>query len=165
MTSRWLIVLALATSTVEADPRDMTRKPRVGLLAEIDFATGSSRLDGVSTSQLGRVAAWAYDNFDGLIVLDGHADRDGNIRLSWRRALLVRDQLVALGVDPEQIVVSAFGPEHRRERARVAVWGTRNSAESMIAARRNANMLMWGRHMVPRVRSGPTTRPRRSQAR
>jgi hypothetical protein len=62
------------------------------------------------------------------------------VRLSLRRARLVRDQLIAIGVDPSQIIISAFGSEGRRH-ARVAVWGTRNSLESVIANRRRARQI------------------------
>lgn len=110
-----------------------------GLLAELEFAEGSTRLPDASVCQLVQVATWARDHFDGLVIIDGHADASGpeagNVRLSLRRARLVRDQLLALGVDPSQIVISAFGPEGRRH-ARVAVWGTRDSLEDVIAKRR-----------------------------
>lgn len=141
-----LVVLAilLAGSAALAEPPGMSQHPRVGLLAELVFREGSARLPDASGSQLGQVAAWASDNFDGLLVVDGHADARGpaagNVRLSMRRARQVRDQLIGLGVDPGQIIISAFGSEGRRQ-ARVAVWGTRNSLESVIANRRRARRL------------------------
>jgi hypothetical protein len=159
----FLAVLALATTTVAAEPRNMSRNPRVGLLAELDFGNGQLRLPDASGSQLGRVAAWAEENFDGLVVLDGHADRhgpkSGNIRLALQRARLVRDQLVGLGVDPDQIIISAFGPETHRQKARVAIWGTHNSREQVIASRRKAKALHDGNVSA---RPSPTlSRPRR----
>lgn len=153
-----LVMLALAATTVAAEPRS-TQNPRVGLLAELEFPEGSSRLPDAAGSQLGRVAAWAEENFDGVVVLDGHSDKSGDIRLSWRRARLVRDQLLALGVDPDQIMISAFGPEKGR-RARVAVWGTHNSVEQMLASRQHADFVMWSRHAIPQVRSRGQTPPR-----
>ena len=127
-----------------AEPRHMSQHPRVGLLAEIHFGEGSTRFGDAAGSQLGQVAAWANDNFDGLLVVDGHADASGpaagNVRLSLRRARLVREQLIAIGVDPSQIIISAFGAESRRH-ARVTVWGTFNSLESVIANRRRARQI------------------------
>lgn len=150
----FLAVLALATTaptTIQgaaAEPRHMSQNPRVGLLAELTFDAGKLRLPDASGSQLGRVAAWAEENFDGLVVIDGHADRQGakadNVRLALQRARLVRDQLVGLGVDPDQIIISAFAAETHRQRARVAIWGTRNSREQVIGSRRKAHAIYNG---------------------
>jgi outer membrane protein OmpA-like peptidoglycan-associated protein len=147
----FLAALALATTApaaVNAGPRDSSQNPRVGLLAELTFGAGETRLPDAAGSQLGRVAAWAEENFDGLVVLDGHADRHGpkadNIRLALARARLVRDQLVGLGVDPDQIIISAFGAETHRPKARVAIWGTHNTREQVIASRRRAKALFGG---------------------
>lgn len=153
-----LLVLAATTTVASAEPR-IPQHSRVGLLASLEFREGSTRLPDAAGSQLGRVAAWAAENFDGVIVLDGHSDRNGDIRLSWRRARLVRDQLLALGVDPDQIMISAFGPEEGR-RARVAVWGTHNTVEQMLAARRHAEFVMWSRHALPQVRTRSHHAPR-----
>jgi hypothetical protein len=144
------LALLLASPSAEADPgrRDV---PRGGLLAEIEFREGSARLPAASGSQLGQIAAWANDHFDALIVIDGHADargpHAGNVRLSMRRARLVRDYLLALGVDPNQIMISAFGSEGRRH-ARVAVWGTDTSIESSIANKK-AKSAQTKRHARP----------------
>jgi len=141
------MALLLVAATALAEPPNKSQHPQVGLLAEIAFGEGSTRLPEGAGSQLGQVAAWAEENFDGLIVLDGHADHRGaaahNIKLSLRRARLVRDQLIALGVDPNQIIISAFNSE-ARVHARVAIWGTRDSLESIVANRRRAQALIWG---------------------
>ena len=158
---RTLAFLALAvatTTTAAAQSPGMSSHPRAGLLAEINFNSGQLRLPDAAGSQLGRVAAWAEENFDGLVVLDGHADsrgeNAGNVRLALQRARLVRDQLLGLGVDPDQIVISAFGPE-KREKARVAVWGTHDSRESVMAARRRAHAII----DTPRRQARPGPRP------
>lgn len=139
----------------------MSQNLRVGLLAELKFVDGSTRLPPAAGSQLGRVAAWAEKNYDGLVVLDGHADRAGqargNIRLSLRRARLVRDQLIGLGVDPDQIVVTAFGSESMRH-SRVSIWGTHSSVEQVFAMRRNATYVRWG---ADPITPGPTLVGRR----
>jgi len=148
--------LTTATTVVSAEPKNMSQNPRVGLLAELRFHEGSARLPDASGSQLGRVAAWAAENFDGLVVLDGHADRTGrsrgSVKLSLQRARMVRDQLIALGVDPDQIVISAFGAESKRP-SRVQIWGTHSSLEQVIGMRRNADVVRWG---ADPVQPGPT---------
>lgn len=121
-----LAVILLAVATAAAGPHDGN-----GLLAEINYPEGQARLPDATSGQLRRIAAWADDNFDGFVVIDGHADRSGpdagNTKLALRRARIVRDQLLALGVDPNQLTISAFGSENR-PRARVAVWGTREQS-------------------------------------
>ncbi len=123
MRSLTLLTLLLAAPAAAEPPPEPTE---VGLLAEIEFTQGSAQLPAASPRQLGQVAAWALDHGDALVVIDGHADAKGraagNARLSLRRARLVRDRLLASGVDPSQIVISAFGSE-QRQTARVAVWG------------------------------------------
>jgi len=162
-TLAFLAAIALATTTgAAAEPPNMSQNPRVGLLAEIHFGNGQLRLPDAAGSQLGRVAAWAEENFDGLVVLDGHADRSGpkadNVQLALRRARLVRDQLVGLGVDPDQIIISAFGAEAHRPQARVAIWGTHNSREQVIGSRRKAKALFGGNEAA---RHSPTLMGRR----
>jgi len=169
MRSLALLAALIAAPSVGAEPRNMSQHPRVGLLAEIEFGEGSTRFPDAAGSQLGQIAAWANDNFDGLIVVDGHADATGpaagNVRLSMRRARLVRDQLIAIGVDPSQIIISAFGSEGRRH-ARVAVWGTHNGLESVIANRRRARQLHISEDRLldaqPRQARPAPFRPRRS---
>jgi outer membrane protein OmpA-like peptidoglycan-associated protein len=121
-----LAFICLIAATAYAGPRDGN-----GLLAEINYPEGQARLPEATSGQLRRIAAWADDNFDGYVVIDGHADRSGpeagNTKLALRRARIVRDQLLALGVDPSQLTISAFGSENR-PKARVAVWGTREQS-------------------------------------
>ena len=138
------LAVLIAPLSASAEPSAMSQHPRVGLLAEIEFPENSTRFYDGAGSQLGQIAAWANDNFDGLVVVDGHADARGpaagNVKLSMRRARLVRDQLIRIGVDPSQIIITAFGSEGRRH-ARVAVWGSRSSFESVIANRRRARQI------------------------
>ncbi len=155
----YLLVLAFAAAPASAQPpRDMSRNPRVGLLAELQFRAGSTMLPDATGSQLGRIAAWADENYDGLVVLDAHADRNGKspletTKIALRRARLVREQLVALGVDPNQIVISVFAPAHRRF-GKVAIWGTRNSLDSVMAMRRGTDAIV-----VPPYTARPLASP------
>jgi hypothetical protein len=140
------LALMLVSATAAADRN----------LAVIRFAHGSARLPDAAGSQLARVADWADEHFNGLVVLDGHPDPGGTARLSLRRAQNVRDHLLALGVDPAQIVISAFGPEDSKH-ARVTIWGSKDSLDKVLAARRHrhASALRWSRrpvHLHRRVR-------------
>src|SRR2546423_8937276 len=123
----------LAAATANAEPQNLSQHPRVGELTEIDFTIGSARIAVDKYDKIGQVAAWAQQNPDGLIVLDGHADTTGskpeNTVLSLQRAQALRDELVALKVDPDHIVIAAFGdqgPQRAKlaENRRVTVWGT-----------------------------------------
>lgn len=136
----FVAALMLPATPAAGEPRGMSQNPRAGLLAELPFRPGSVLLPDASRSKLGRIAAWADENWDGLVVVDAHADRAGtaDLRISLRRARLVRDQLVALGVDPSQIVVGALEPDSRH-RGDVAIWGTHNSLEQVLAIRRGKN--------------------------
>jgi outer membrane protein OmpA-like peptidoglycan-associated protein len=139
------VALALALSgTASADPR--SSHPRVGQLASFAFAHGSAALDpkkdGSPNVDLGEIAGWIAANPDGLVVLDGHADPTGpsnvNLRLSFARAKAVREELVALGVDPDHIVIAAFGeagPPSTRDR-KVVAWGTRAGMKAVVARTR-----------------------------
>ncbi len=141
---KFLLLTAALAGTAQAQPRQMSQHPRVGELGEIDFGQQSTRIAVNSDEKLGEIAGWARDNPDGLVVLDGHAarseayhDRDA-VRLSLRRAEAVRDELLALAVDPDQIVIAAFGDGQDHGRApdrdrRVVVWGTHDQMALVMA--------------------------------
>lgn len=134
--------LLLVAATAGAEPKNLSQHPRVGELTEIDFTIGSSRISVDNNNRIGQIAAWAEQNPDGLIVLDGHADHTGdaakNVELSLKRAEAVRDQLVALKVDPDHIVIGAFGnlgPQRDKlaENRRVTVWGTHEPLDAVVS--------------------------------
>lgn len=131
-----LLTMLLAAGTASAGPGQKSQHPRVGELAEISFSARSARVSVDNNEHLGEIAGWARDNPDGLIVLDGHAGRDERdaVRLSQRRAEAVRDELVAIGVDPDQVVIAAFGDEGPRHGAnrRVIVWGTHDQLATVL---------------------------------
>lgn len=120
-----------------------SQHPRIGELATFTFQRGSAdfivRADEPSARDVGEIAAWAQENPDGLLVLDGHADRRGsapaNMRISLDRAKAVRDKLIQAGIDPVQIVVAAYGEKHAAENRhdrKVVVWGTRSGMEAVL---------------------------------
>jgi outer membrane protein OmpA-like peptidoglycan-associated protein len=134
------LLIICATAAALADPAPS--RLRVGQLAALEFAPGSAVLapaslalaatattGSASTDPLAAAIAWADLHPQGVLVLDGHADPDGpagaraqNAQLPLRRAKAVRARLVAVGVNPEQIVIAAFGDGPRRDRS-VVVWG------------------------------------------
>lgn len=134
---KFLALLALfVAAPAAAEPAP--EPTETSLIAELEFGEGSARLPASAGARLGLIAAWASEHGDRLVVIDGHADARGaaagSVRLSIRRARLVRDELIALGVDPSQILISAFGAE-ARPRARVAVWGAEREAVATSARR------------------------------
>lgn len=137
------ILLLVAGALVGAPAFAQSQRPRIGELATFTFSRGSAdfvvRADEPDARELGEIAAWAQENPDGLLVLDGHADRRGskpaNIRISLDRAKAVRDKLLVMGVDPGQILIAAYGEKHARENARdrkVVVWGTRSGMPAVL---------------------------------
>lgn len=142
MKTATLVVLSVAfASTPAVADREMSQHPRVGQLAELRFERGSAKilLEDRAANRIGHAAAWAQANPDGLIVLDGHADETGNaarnVRLSLQRAKAVRQELVGVGVDPEQIVIAAYGenaPKQAAARRAVVIWGTRAGMDAVV---------------------------------
>lgn len=132
-----ITALAIAAPAAAQEP---PRHTQVGRLARIAFQPGSANLG--DDQKLDEVATWAMQNPDGLIVLDGHADRSGehrdNVRLSLDRAKSVKQQLVKAGVDPDQIVIAAFGDRGPRADRTVVVWATRSGMDAVFAHAGNA---------------------------
>ncbi len=137
------IAAIVASALAGAPARAQSQHPRIGELATFTFVRGSSdfvvRADEPTAREIGDIAAWAMDNRDGLIVLDGHADHHGNsranIRLSLDRAKAVRDRLLDAGIDPGQILIAAYGEKHADENTRdrkVVVWGTRSGMDAVL---------------------------------
>jgi outer membrane protein OmpA-like peptidoglycan-associated protein len=135
------VLLASAATAALAQPRNASQHPRVGLLAEVAFTRGSADLvfdtNGKVAAKLDRAASWAHENPDGMVVLDGHADRIGsepvNLTLSLERARAVRERLIAAGVDPDQILIAAFGEDGPRHDRSVVVWATRTGERAIVA--------------------------------
>ncbi len=133
-------VLALAGAVAHARPSS-SQAPQVDRLATLAFTVGSAALDVEHPDvyrTLDGIAAWAAAHPDGLVIVDGHADRSGasaqrattsveTARLSLSRAQAVHAALVALGVEPHQVLVAAFGTPNPRVTtpSRVVVWGSR----------------------------------------
>jgi len=111
-------------------------------VAEVFFAFDSARLPPL-LPDLGllTVVTWSHEHPTGTIVLDGNTDPIGtatyNIRLAARRAESVRDKLISMGVEPEQVVIAIYG-EYGLQRTtyeldrRVTVWTTHDPLYAII---------------------------------
>jgi outer membrane protein OmpA-like peptidoglycan-associated protein len=138
-----LSALALAIVATAASAQ---ADPRTSQLAVFEFDRGSAKLDGTKDGEpspsVAAIADWIEANPGGLIVLDGHADPTGtsraNLLLSFARAKAVREELVWYGVDPDHILIAAFGDRgaaSARDR-RVIVWGSREGVKAIVARTR-----------------------------
>jgi peptidoglycan-associated lipoprotein len=79
------------------------------------FSYDSAELSIKAQSELSKIAAFLAKSKDGLLIVEGHCDergsRDYNLALGDRRAVFVRDYLVANGVDQSRIKTVSFGKE------------------------------------------------------
>lgn len=77
------------------------------------FESGNTQLTPESRKTLREILKAARERKAGEIYLAGHTDRVGteahNLKLSSRRALYIRDFLVARGIKPGSLVVSCHG--------------------------------------------------------
>ena len=77
------------------------------------FDFDKSDLKAGADSQLQPIADWAKCNPKSAVIIEGHADPRGtadyNAKLSARRAAVVRERLVALGVPSARIVMGVWG--------------------------------------------------------
>jgi flagellar motor protein MotB len=147
MFSRLAIAATLVGLAGPAQAQRASQHPRIGQLAELAFAPDSADARG-NEEQLGMIAGWAADNPGGYVVLDGHADRTGsdraNMQLSLRRAGAVRDRLIELGVERDQIVITGYGAvgTHRRD---VVAWGTHTGLQAIakLTLARGGTAALW----------------------
>jgi outer membrane protein OmpA-like peptidoglycan-associated protein len=136
LTSLSLGAAALVLGTTTAHAEESTAPT-----AELFFGFDSARLGEDTSARLAPVIAYAKANPRVKIVLDGHADPIGastyNVKLSLRRAEVVRDRLVMAGLDGNQIVIGVYGEdglrrsEHAADR-RVSLWTTEQPMYSII---------------------------------
>jgi outer membrane protein OmpA-like peptidoglycan-associated protein len=134
-----VIAAAAAVPSIAQPLPERSQHPRIGALATLMFASDSDALRWGANRKLGRVAAWAAANPDGIIVLEGHTDPRGsrayNRDLGLRRALTVKRELAEAGVPDRQIVIAAYGEEgpRRGTNRRVSIWATRTAGDAVTA--------------------------------
>ncbi len=112
---------AILADDVEVDVIDMGPTP--GTQAHLDANVGdrmffmydSAELSAVARRQLQQQAAWLRQFPNTRVVVEGHCDERGtreyNIALGDRRAVVVKNYLVALGVSADRIDTISYGKE------------------------------------------------------
>lgn len=104
-------------------------------LENLNFASGSDRINSASYQELDELAQYLKDNPTLVIQLEGHTDFDGNaeanLRLSQSRVEAVKNYLIDKKVKKNRIFTKAFGgtqpltkertPEGRAQNRRVEV--------------------------------------------
>ncbi len=103
-------------------------RERLEIDDKFQFAFDSDKLLEASGPLCDRIAAQLIERSDVAISIEGHTDDTGyhayNLKLSLRRAMAVRDALVARGVAVDRFDVAGFGA------ARPLVDGTSNAARA-----------------------------------
>lgn len=110
------------TETVPA-PSRVVNGPTEGSVEDFTVNVGDRvyfdldqyRLDGDDQDILQRQAAWLQSYPDVSILVAGNCDERGtreyNLALGERRASIVKDYLVSLGVDPARVQTVSYGKE------------------------------------------------------
>ena len=82
-------------------------------MESVQFEFGSADMKPRCAEKIAKLAAWINADRKLMIALDGHVDddqaNDFTPGLGVRRALAVRDALIAKGVSPQRIFVGVFG--------------------------------------------------------
>ena len=88
-------------------------KPAAPQLKAVFFDFNKADLRPEDRQNLDEAIRWLKANSEARIALDGYADDRGtppyNLKLSERRAIAVRDYLVAGGIDPQRITTTGSG--------------------------------------------------------
>lgn len=88
---------------------------KAGGLRTVFFAYDSSTLSGEARSTLEANVAYLKDNSSVEIQVEGHCDERGgvqyNLALGERRAKVVRDYMVAMGISSSRVTTISFGKE------------------------------------------------------
>jgi OmpA-OmpF porin, OOP family len=82
-------------------------------LTNLQFATGSSKIEDKFTSELNEVAKWMKNNKEYKFYIVGHADKQGsdnvNDPLSLERAKAVKNYLTEKGVNDSNLIYEGLG--------------------------------------------------------
>jgi peptidoglycan-associated lipoprotein len=86
-----------------------------GVGDRVFFARDDSAINPEGRIILERQAAWLTQNPTATVTVEGHCDERGtreyNLALGERRAQMVRNTLVALGIDAGRIATITYGKE------------------------------------------------------
>jgi len=107
------------TPSVEALPADIEQLNRTvqdrGLIRDAFFGYDEAALSNDAQSSLTMSASWLKSNPTYGLLVEGHCDERGteqyNLALGDRRASIVKDYLVTLGVDGGRIRTVSYGEE------------------------------------------------------
>jgi peptidoglycan-associated lipoprotein len=124
-----------SSSTTATQMSDAEKLAQVG--NTVYFGFDSSELTGEAQATLDRQAAFLNVNPTMVVIIEGHADERGtreyNLALGDRRAVAVRDYLLAKGLNAARVRTVSYGKE------RPAVSGS--NEESWAKNRRAATVL------------------------
>jgi outer membrane protein OmpA-like peptidoglycan-associated protein len=100
----------------EGPARVIYKEGKIQIIENVQFGSGSARIDPRSYSILNQVALTMKANPEiKKIRVEGHTDETGqreqNIRLSKLRANAVRQYLIAKGVNPDRLNAEGYGPD------------------------------------------------------
>ena len=102
-----------SSTTAATQMSDAEKLAQVG--NTVYFGFDSSELDGEAQATLDRQAAFLNVNPTMVVVIEGHADERGtreyNLALGARRAVSVRDYLLAKGLNAARIRTVSYGKE------------------------------------------------------
>ena len=102
----------------------------------IFFDYDSSRLSENNKQLLSANAAWLKVNPGLTLLIEGHCDQRGsteyNLALGERRAQAVKNHLVSIGVDPNNLTIISYGKERLLDMS---------DAESSLGKNRRANFV------------------------
>jgi peptidoglycan-associated lipoprotein len=134
------------TPTVEALPADIEQLNQTvqsrGLIRDAFFGYDEATLSADAQSALTSSATWLKTNPGYGLLVEGHCDERGteqyNLALGDRRASIVRDYLVTLGVDTARIRTVSYGEERPFDAAHI---------ESAWAKNRRAHLVLVGTGM------------------
>jgi outer membrane protein OmpA-like peptidoglycan-associated protein len=127
----------------EPAPAPVVEDADVDELTLIHFEFDKAEVGDMNDSGLAKAKAWIDDHPDAYLVIEGHTDKVGtdayNAGLATRRAENVRSEILALGADPDRLVVGVFGEQdpvsiNDAENRRVLVRGTDDTLEEISQA-------------------------------
>ena len=97
----------------EIDRPELIKLMQAGIAMDVLFRTDEHVLADTTGARLAELAGSLASKPEIRLQLDGFADERGNedynLKLSEKRVLFVRDQLISAGVDPTRIRISAHG--------------------------------------------------------
>lgn len=113
---------------------------RAGALSSVYFAYDSSALNSSTRSTLDANAQYLKENKNVEVQVEGHCDERGgiqyNLALGEKRAKVIKDYLVALGVEASRISTVSYGKERPVEFGHdEAAWSKNRRGNFVVTAK------------------------------